>query len=156
MSANDAEAIRGVSNELQRRHNETGLFDWLQFAKPEVSFFFNLYKCRPDLLCDGLIVSVKTCSRIDRAIQDATYQYGLKEAFYRYVIQQVTGKPHKTAMLFFETVAHYQSRLLFVSDETAERYDNELNTLLARAERCLTTNKYRGYGAGLAYGCEII
>ena len=83
----DAAIIAGVAAELQRRHNETGLLDWLRFAKSEWTFFYEHFKVRPDLLCDGLIVSVKTCAKQKKAHEDAKYKYGLKEAFYRYVLE---------------------------------------------------------------------
>lgn len=156
VSEKDAEIIKGITAELQRRHNETGILDWLKYAKSEWTFFYGHFKARPDLLCDGLIVSVKTCAQIDNAAKDAKYKYGLKEAFYRYILEQVTGKPHETVFLFFETVAPYQSRLIYVSPETAAFYDLEVERYIAQVTRCIETNSFKGYDAGLEYGCEII
>jgi hypothetical protein len=152
----DAAIIAGVAAELQRRHNETGLLDWLRFAKSEWTFFYEHFKVRPDLLCDGLIVSVKTCAQLDNAHKDAKFKYGLKEAFYRYVLEKVTGKKHDTVFLFFETVAPYQSRLIYVSPDTANFYDLEVERYIAQVTKCIETNTFRGYDAGLEYGCEII
>ena len=156
VSEKDAEVIKGIAAELQRRHNETGILDWLKYAKSEWTFFYGHFKARPDLLCDGKIISVKTCAQIDNAHKDAKYKYGLKEAFYRYVLEQVTGKPHETVFLFFETVAPYQSRLIYVSPETAAFYDLEVERYIAQVTRCIETNSFKGYDAGLEYGCEII
>ena len=130
--------------------------DWLKYAKSEWTFLYEHFKVRPDLLCDGLIVSVKTCAQLDNAHKDAKYKYGLKEAFYRYVLEQVTGKKHETVFLFFETVAPYQSRLIYVSPDTANFYDLEVERYIAQVTKCLETNTFRGYDAGLEYGCEII
>ena len=152
----DAAIIAGVAAELQRRHNETGLLDWLRFAKSEWTFFYEHFKVRPDLLCDGLIVSVKTCAQLDNAHKDAKFKYGLKEAFYRYILERVTGKKHDTAFLFFETVAPYQSRLIYVSPDTAAFYDQQVESYIAQVTMCIETNTFRGYDAGLEYGCEII
>ena len=156
VSDKDAAIIAGVAAELQRRHNETGLLDWLKYAKSEVSFFMGHFKARPDLLCDGLIVSVKTCANLANAHKAAQYDYGTKEAFYRYILEQVTGKPHETVFLFFETVAPYQSRLIYVSPETAEYYDQQVEVLIEKATRCLASGKFSGYEANLEYGVEII
>ena len=156
VSDKDAAIIAGVAAELQRRHNETGLLDWLKYAKSEVSFFMGHFKARPDLLCDGLIVSVKTCAQLDNAHKDAKFKYGLKEAFYRHVIEQVTGVPQETVFLFFETVAPYQSRLIYVSPETAEYYDQQVEVLIEKATRCLASGKFSGYEANLEHGVEII
>lgn len=152
----DAAVITGIAAELQRRHNETSILDWLKYAKSEYTFFYKMYKARPDLLCDGLIVSVKTCAQIDNAAKDAKYKYGVKEAFYRYVLEQVTGKPHETVFLFFETVEPYQSRLIYVSPDTAAFYDLEVERYIAQVTRCIETNTFKGYDAGLEFGCEII
>ena len=156
VSDKDAAVIAGIAAELQRRHNETGLLDWLRFAKSEWTFMYKHFKVRPDLLCDGLIVSVKTCANLANAHKDAKYMYGLKEAFYRYIIEQVTGKPHDTAFLFFETVAPYQSRLIYVSPDTAAFYDQQIEAYIAQVTKCIETNTFRGYDAGLEFGCEII
>jgi len=156
VSEKDADVIKGIAAELQRRHNETGILDWLKYAKSEVSFMLGHFKVRPDLLCDGLIVSVKTCARLDNAHKAAQYDYGLKEAFYRYIIEQVTGKPHETVFLFFETVAPYQSRFIYVSPDTAAFYDQEVEHYIAQVTNCLETNTFKGYEAGLDFGCEII
>ena len=156
VSDKDAAVIAGIAAELQRRHNETGLLDWLRFAKSEWTFMYKHFKVRPDLLCDGLIVSVKTCAQLDNAQKDAKFKYGLKEAFYRYVLERVTGKKHDTVFLFFETVAPYQSRLIYVSPETAEYYDQQVEVLIEKATRCLASGKFRGYEANLEYGVEII
>ena len=152
----DAAIIAGVAAELQRRHNETGLLDWLRFAKSEWTFFYEHFKVRPDLLCDGLIVSVKTCANLANAHKAAQYDYGIKEAFYRYILEQVTGKPHETVFLFFETAAPYQSRLIYVSPDTANFYDLEVERYIAQVTKCIETNTFRGYDAGLEFGCEII
>jgi len=152
----DAAIIAGVAAELQRRHNETGLLDWLRFAKSEWTFMYKHFKVRPDLLCDGLIVSVKTCAQLDNAHKDAKFKYGLKEAFYRYVLERVTGKKHDTVFLFFETAAPYQSRLIYVSPDTANFYDLEVERYIAQVTRCIETNSFKGYEAGLEFGCEII
>lgn len=156
VSDKDAAVIAGVAAELQRRHNETGILDWLKYAKSEVSFMLGHFKARPDLLCDGLIVSVKTCAQLDNAHKDAKFKYGLKEAFYRYVLEQVTGVPQETVFLFFETVAPYQSRLIYVSPETAECYDQQVEVLIEKATRCLASGNFRGYEANLEHGVEII
>ena len=156
VSDKDAAVIAGIAAELQRRHNETGLLDWLRFAKSEWTFMYKHFKVRPDLLCDGLIVSVKTCAQLDKAQNDAKYKYGLKEAFYRYVLEQVTGKPHATVFLFFETVAPYQSRLIYVSPDTAAFYDQQVESYIEQVTRCIETNTFKGYEAGLEFGCEII
>ncbi len=156
VSEKDAAVIAGIAAELQRRHEATGLLDWLRFAKSEASFMLGHFKVRPDFLCDGLIVSVKTCAQLDKAQNDAKYKYGLKEAFYRYVLEQVTGKPHATVFLFFETVAPYQSRLIYVSPDTAAFYDQEVERYIAQVTKCLETNIFKGYEAGLEFGCEII
>ena len=152
----DAECIKGIAAELQRRHDTTGILDWLKYAKSEWTFFCEHFKCRPDLLCDGLIVSVKTCAQLDNAHKDAKFKYGLKEAFYRYVLERVTGKKHETVFLFFETVAPYQSRLIYVSSDTANFYDLEVERYIAQVTKCLETNTFKGYESGLEYGCEII
>jgi len=152
----DAAVIAGIAAELQRRHETTGILDWLLFAKSEWTFMYKHFKVRPDLLCDGLIVSVKTCAQLDNAHKDAKFKYGLKEAFYRYVLERVTGKKHDTVFLFFETVAPYQSRLIYVSPETAEYYDQQVEVLIEKATRCLASGKFRGYEANLEYGVEII
>ena len=152
----DAECIKGIAAELQRRHDTTGILDWLKYAKSEWTFFCEHFKCRPDLLCDGLIVSVKTCAQLDNAHKDAKFKYGLKEAFYRYVLERVTGKKHETVFLFFETVAPYQSRLIYVSPDTANFYDLEVERYIAQVTKCIETNTFRGYDAGLEFGCEII
>jgi len=152
----DAECIKGIAAELQRRHDTTGILDWLKYAKSEWTFFCEHFKCRPDLLCDGLIVSVKTCAQLDNAHKDAKFKYGLKEAFYRYVLERVTGKKHETVFLFFETVAPYQSRLIYVSPDTANFYDLEVERYIAQVTKCLETNTFKGYESGLEYGCEII
>jgi len=156
VSEKDADVIKGIAAELQRRHEATGLLDWLRFAKSEVSFMLGHFKVRPDFLCDGLIVSVKTCAQLDKAHQDAKFKYGIKEAFYRYILEQVTGKPHATVFLFFETVAPYQSRLIYVSPETAEYYDQQVEVLIEKATRCLKSGKFRGYEANLENGVEVI
>ena len=156
VSDKDAAIIAGVAAELQRRHNETGILDWLRFAKSEWTFLYEHFKARPDLLCDGLIVSVKTCANLANAHKAAQYDYGLKEAFYRYVLEQVTGKKHDTAFLFFETIAPYQSRLIYVSPDTAAFYDLEVERYIAQVTRCIETNSFKGYEAGLEFGCEII
>ena len=114
------------------------------------------FKARPDLLCDGLIVSVKTCANLANAHKAAQYDYGTKEAFYRYILEQVTGKPHETVFLFFETAAPYQSRLIYVSPDTANFYDLEVERYIAQVTKCIETNTFRGYDAGLEFGCEII
>ena len=152
----DAECIKGIAAELQRRHDETGILDWLKYAKSEWTFLYEHFKVRPDLLCDGLIVSVKTCAQLDNAHKDAKFKYGLKEAFYRYVLEKVTGKKHDTVFLFFETVAPYQSRLIYVSPETAEYYDQQVEVLIEKATRCLKSGKFRGYEANLENGVEVI
>ena len=152
----NAECIKGIAAELQRRHDETGILDWLKYAKSEWTFLYEHFKVRPDLLCDGLIVSVKTCAQLDNAHKDAKFKYGLKEAFYRYVLERVTGKKHDTVFLFFETVAPYQSRLIYVSPDTANFYDLEVERYIAQVTKCIETNTFRGYDAGLEYGCEII
>jgi len=152
----DAECIKGIAAELQRRHDTTGILDWLKYAKSEWTFFCEHFKCRPDLLCDGLIVSVKTCAQLDNAHKDAKFKYGLKEAFYRYVLERVTGKKHETVFLFFETVAPYQSRLIYVSPDTANFYDLEVERYIAQVTKCIETNTFRCYDAGLEFGCEII
>jgi hypothetical protein len=152
----DAAIVAGVAAELQRRHNETGILDWLKYAKSEASFMLGHFKARPDFLCDGLIVSVKTCAQLDKAQNDAKYKYGIKEAFYRYILEQVTGKPHDTAFLFFETVAPYQSRLIYISPETAVFYDQQVESYIEQVTRCIETNTFKGYESGLEYGCEII
>ena len=152
----NAECIKGIAAELQRRHDETGILDWLKYAKSEWTFLYEHFKVRPDLLCDGLIVSVKTCAQLDNAHKDAKFKYGLKEAFYRYVLERVTGKKHDTVFLFFETVAPYQSRLIYVSPDTANFYDLEVERYIAQVTKCLETNTFRGYDAGLEFGCEII
>lgn len=156
VSDKDAAVIAGIAAELQRRHNETGLLDWLRFAKSEWTFMYKHFKVRPDLLCDGLIVSVKTCAQLDKAQNDAKYKYGIKEAFYRYVLEKVTGKKHDTVFLFFETVAPYQSRLIYVSPDTAAFYDQQVERYIAQITKCIETNTFRGYDAGLYHGCEII
>ena len=156
VSEKDADVIKGIAAELQRRHNETGILDWLKYAKSEVSFMLGHFKVRPDFLCDGLIVSIKTCAQIDNAHKDAKFKYGLKEAFYRYVLEQVTGKPHATVFLFFETVAPYQSRLIYVSPDTAAFYDQQVESYIEQVTRCIETNTFKGYEAGLEFGCEII
>lgn len=156
VSEKDADVIKGIAAELQRRHEATGLLDWLRFAKSEVSFMLGHFKVRPDFLCDGLIVSVKTCAQLDKAHQDAKFKYGIKEAFYRYILEQVTGKPHETVFLFFETVAPYQSRLIYVSPETAEYYDQQVEALIKKATKCLASGKFSGYEANLEHGVEII
>ena len=156
VSDKDAAVIAGIAAELQRRHNETGLLDWLRFAKSEWTFMYKHFKVRPDLLCDGLIVSVKTCANLANAHKAAQYDYGIKEAFYRYILEQVTGKPHETVFLFFETVAPYQSRLIYVSPETAEYYDQQVEVLIEKATRCLASGKFRGYEANLENGVEVI
>ncbi len=152
----DAECIKGIAAELQRRHDTTGILDWLKYAKSEWTFFCEHFKARPDLLCDGLVVSVKTCAQLDNAHKDAKFKYGLKEAFYRYVLERVTGKKHETVFLFFETVAPYQSRLIYVSPDTANFYDLEVERYIAQVTKCIETNTFRGYDAGLEFGCEII
>jgi len=156
VSEKDADVIKGIAAELQRRHEATGLLDWLRFAKSEVSFMLGHFKVRPDFLCDGLIVSVKTCAQLDKAQNDAKYKYGLKEAFYRYVLEKVTGKKHDTVFLFFETVAPYQSRLIYISPDTAAFYDQEVERYIEQVTRCIETNTFKGYESGLEYGCEII
>ena len=160
VSEKDAEVIRGIGAEMQRRHAEKPFLDWLQFAKPECTFFWQDFKCRPDLWLmgneKGLIVSVKTCARIDKAVSAAKYDYGIKEAFYRYIIEQVTGVKQETVFLFFETVAPYQSRLIYVSPETAEYYDQQVEVLIEKATRCLASGKFSGYEANLEHGVEII
>jgi len=156
VSEKDVAIIAGIAAELQRRHNETGILDWLKYAKSEWTFFYEHFKARPDFLCEGLIVSVKTCAQLDKAQNDAKYKYGIKEAFYRYVLEQVTGKPHDTVFLFFETVAPYQSRLIYVSPDTAAFYDQQVERYIAQVTKCLETNTFKGYEAGLEYGCEII
>lgn len=156
VSDKDAAIVAGVAAELQRRHEATGILDWLKYAKSEWTFFCERFKCRPDLLCDGLIVSVKTCAQLDNAHKDAKFKYGLKEAFYRYVLERVTGKKHETVFLFFETVAPFQSRLIYVSPETAEYYDQQVEALIEKATRCLKSGKFRGYEANLEYGVEVI
>lgn len=156
VSEKDADVIKGIAAELQRRHNETGILDWLKYAKSECTFFYDIFKARPDFLCDGLVVSVKTCARLENAHKAAQYDYGLKEAFYRYVLEKVTGKPHETVFLFFETVAPYQSRLIYVSPDTAAFYDQQVERYIAQVTKCLETNTFKGYEAGLEYGCEII
>ena len=152
----DAAIIAGVAAELQRRHDETGILDWLKYAKSEWTFLYEHFKVRPDFLCDGLIVSVKTCAQLDNAHKDAKFKYGLKEAFYRYVLERVTGKKHDTVFLFFETVAPYQSRLIYVSPDTANFYDLEVERYIAQVTRCIETNSFKGYESGLEFGCEII
>ena len=152
----DAAVIAGIAAELQRRHETTGILDWLRFAKSEWTCFYEHFKARPDLLCDGLVVSVKTCAQLDNAHKDAKFKYGLKEAFYRYVLERVTGKKHETVFLFFETVAPYQSRLIYVSPDTANFYDLEVERYIAQVTKCIETNTFRGYDAGLEFGCEII
>lgn len=160
VSEKDAEVIRGIGAEMQRRHAEKPFLDWLQFAKPECTFFWQDFKCRPDLWLmgneKGLIVSVKTCARIDKAVSAAKYDYGIKEAFYRYIIEQVTGVKQETVFLFFETVAPYQSRLIYVSPETAEYYDQQAEALIEKATKCLASGNFRGYEANLEHGVEII
>jgi hypothetical protein len=160
VSEKDAEVIRGIGAEMQRRHAEKPFLDWLQFAKPECTFFWQDFKCRPDLWLmgneKGLIVSVKTCARIDKAVSAAKYDYGIKEAFYRYIIEQVTGVKQETVFLFFETVAPYQSRLIYVSEDTAEYYDQQVEVLIEKATRCLKSGKFRGYEANLENGVEVI
>jgi hypothetical protein len=141
---------------LQRRHNETGILDWLKYAKSEVSLFWKHFKIRPDFLGKGLVVSIKTCAQIDNAHKDAKFKYGLKEAFYRYVLEKVTGKKHDTVFLFFETVAPYQSRLIYVSPDTAAFYDQQVESYIEQVTRCIETNTFKGYESGLAFGCEII
>ena len=140
----DAAVIAGIAAELQRRHETTGILDWLRFAKSEWTFFYEHFKCRPDLLCDGKVISVKTCAQLDNAHKDAKYKYGFKEAFYRYVLEQVTGKKHETVFLFFETVAPYQSRLIYVSPDTANFYDLEVERYIAQVTRCIETNTFKG------------
>ena len=152
----DAECIKGIAAELQRRHNETGILDWLRFAKSEWTFLYEHFKVRPDLLCDGKVISVKTCANLANAHKAAQYDYGLKEAFYRYVLERVTGKKHETVFLFFETVAPYQSRLIYVSPDTAAFYDLEVERYIAQVTRCIETNNFKGYESGLEFGCEII
>ena len=156
VSDKDAAIVAGVAAELQRRHEATGILDWLRYAKSEASFMLGHFKARPDFLCDGLIVSVKTCAQLDKAQNDAKYKYGIKEAFYRYILEQVTGKPHDTAFLFFETVAPYQSRLIYISPETAEYYDQQVESYITQVTKCIETNTFKGYESGLEYGCEII
>ena len=160
VSEKDAEVIRGIANEVQRRHSEKPFLDWLQFAKSECTFFWQDFKCRPDLWLmgneKGLIVSVKTCARIDKAVSAAKYDYGIKEAFYRYIIEQVTGVKQETVFLFFETVAPFQSRLIYVSEDTAEYYDQQVEVLIEKATRCLASGKFSGYEANLEHGVEII
>lgn len=160
VSEKDAEVIRGIGAEMQRRHAEKPFLDWLQFAKPECTFFWQDFKCRPDLWLmgneKGLIVSVKTCARIDKAVSAAKYDYGIKEAFYRYIIEQVTGVKQETVFLFFETVAPFQSRLIYVSEDTAEYYDQQVEVLIEKATRCLKSGKFRGYEANLENGVEVI
>jgi hypothetical protein len=152
----DAAIVAGIAAELQRRHNETGILDWLKYAKSEASFMLGHFKARPDFLCDGLIVSVKTCAQLDKAQNDAKYKYGIKEAFYRSILEQVTGKPHDTAFLFFETVAPYQSRLIYISPDTAAFYDQQVESYITQVTKCIETNTFKGYESGLEYGCEII
>ena len=152
----DANVIAGIAAELQRRHNETGILDWLRFAKSEWTFLYEHFKVRPDLLCDGKVISVKTCANLANAHKAAQYDYGLKEAFYRYVLERVTGKKHETVFLFFETVAPYQSRLIYVSPDTAAFYDLEVERYIAQVTRCIETNNFKGYESGLEFGCEII
>jgi hypothetical protein len=156
VSDKDAAIVAGVAAELQRRHEATGILDWLRYAKSEASFMLGHFKARPDFLCDGLIVSVKTCAQLDNAHKDAKFKYGLKEAFYRYVLEQITGKPHDTVFLFFETVAPYQSRLIYISPDTAAFYDQQVEAYIERVTRCIETNTFKGYESGLEYGCEII
>ena len=160
VSEKDAEVIKGIANEVQRRHAEKPFLDWLKYAKSECTFFWQDFKCRPDLWLmgneKGLIVSVKTCARIDKAVSAAKYDYGIKEAFYRYIIEQVTGVKQETVFLFFETVAPYQSRLIYVSPETAEYYDQQVEALIEKATRCLASGKFRGYEANLENGVEVI
>jgi len=156
VSEKDAAVIAGIAAELQRRHEATGILDWLKYAKSEWTFFYEHFKARPDFLCDGLIVSVKTCAQLDKAQNDAKYKYGLKEAFYRYVLEKVTGKKHDTVFLFFETVAPYQSRLIYISPDTAAFYDQEVERYIEQVTRCIETNTFKGYESGLEYGCEII
>lgn len=156
VSEKDADVIKGIAAELQRRHEATGILDWLKYAKSEVSLFWKHFKIRPDFLGKGLVVSIKTCAQIDNAHKDAKFKYGLKEAFYRYVLEQVTGKPHETVFLFFETVAPYQSRLIYVSPDTAAFYDQQVESYIEQVTRCIETNTFKGYEAGLEFGCEII
>ena len=156
VSEKDAAVISGIAAELQRRHNETGILDWLKYAKSEVSLFWKHFKIRPDFLGKGLVVSIKTCAQIDNAHKDAKFKYGLKEAFYRYVLEKVTGKKHDTVFLFFETVAPYQSRLIYVSPDTAAFYDQQVESYIEQVTRCIETNTFKGYEAGLEFGCEII
>jgi hypothetical protein len=156
VSEKDADVIKGIAAELQRRHNETGILDWLKYAKSEVSLFWKHFKIRPDFLGKGLVVSIKTCAQIDNAHKDAKFKYGLKEAFYRYVLEKVTGKKHDTVFLFFETVAPYQSRLIYVSPDTAAFYDQQVESYIEQVTRCIETNTFKGYESGLAFGCEII
>lgn len=160
VSEKDADVIKGIAAEMQRRHSEKPFLDWLQFAKSECTFFWQDFKCRPDLWLmgneKGLIVSVKTCARIDKAVSAAKYDYGIKEAFYRYIIEQVTGVKQETVFLFFETVAPFQSRLIYVSEDTAEYYDQQVEVLIEKATRCLKSGKFRGYEMYQEYGVEII
>jgi hypothetical protein len=160
VSEKDADVIKGIAAEMQRRHSEKPFLDWLQFAKSECTFFWQDFKCRPDLWLmgneKGLIVSVKTCARIDKAVSAAKYDYGIKEAFYRYIIEQVTGVKQETVFLFFETVAPFQSRLIYVSEDTAEYYDQQVEVLIEKATRCLKSGKFRGYEANLENGVEVI
>jgi hypothetical protein len=156
VSEKDADVIKGIAAELQRRHEATGLLDWLRFAKSEVSFMLGHFKVRPDFLCDGLIVSVKTCAQLDKAQNDAKYKYGLKEAFYRYVLEQVTGKPHETVFLFFETVAPYQSRLIYVSPKTPPLFTTKKLSVHRTSYEVFETGKFRGYEANLENGVEVI
>ena len=152
----DAECMKGIAAELQRRHDETGILDWLKYAKSEWTFLYEHFKVRPDLVCDGLVVSVKTCANLANAHKAAQYDYGIKEAFYRYIIEQVTGIKQETVFLFFETVAPYQSRLIYVSEDTAEYYDQQVEVLIEKATRCLKSGKFRGYEANLENGVEVI
>ena len=155
VSEKDAELIRGIAAEMQRRHEKTGFLDWLRYAKSEWTFIYKHFKVRPDLLGRSLIVSVKTCAKIENAAKIANYDYGIKEAYYRHVIESVTGVPHNTAFLFFSSVT-CESRLIFVSPKTAQYYDKIVKELVVKANRCLDNNKFRGYEANLEYGVEII
>jgi hypothetical protein len=102
-----------------------------------------------------LIVSVKTCAKIENAAKIANYDYGIKEAYYRHVIESVTGVPHNTAFLFFSTVT-CESRLIFVSPKTAQYYDEIVEVLIEKATRCLASGNFRGYEANLENGVEVI
>ena len=147
VTAPEAELLKGVANELNRFHEETGWLDILYNAVPESSWFTDeelKRKARPDIYLNGYHINTKCTHEVgNRQIYNQKWQ--VQVAHYKTIIDLLSGGDSYNIFFLIQSKPPYQIRLVQTKPSTMDRYLNEYWDLLEDYKNTALKNEYPGY-----------